>query len=819
VSAISASPGPASVTAERLSCTHCTLPCPPSETPDEKGHAFCCEGCRAVHAILAGHGLEGYYRVRDAADPAPERAKTTGRHYTEFDDTGFRAVHCRPAQGGESIDLLLEGVHCAACVWLVERLPRVCPGVVESRLNMRRAVVSVRFDPRETSPARVATALDKLGYRPHPARSAERAAARIAANRAFLVRVGVAGACAGNVMLLAIALYGGAFAGIEPFWETVFRWYSLVIGAVCLAWPGAVFFRGAWAAIRTRSPHLDLPIAIALAAGGLWGASNVIRGTGEIYFDSLCALVFLLLVGRWVQSGQQRRAADAVELLFTMTPTSARVVTDDGELRDTPIDAVQPGQLVEVRAGDVVPVDGQVERGESEADISLLTGESRPKPLVPGDEVAAGSVNLLAALRIRVSASGGETRVGRLMRMVAESAEAKSPIVRFADRASGVFVVVVVSLAVLTVALWAHISLDLAIEHATALLIVMCPCAFGLATPMAMTVATARAARDGVLIKGADTLERLAERGTLLLDKTGTLTEGNFRVAATTGDDTVWREASALERGIEHPIAIAIAEIDTTVPAPDESRYHAGGGVTGRVGGSRVVAGSLKFVREHAADLPPELAAWCAEQAERGRTNVVVWREGAFGAAALEDTPRAEARELLDRVRARGWRVGIVSGDDPRAVASAAEQVGIPVEDARGGVTPEGKLDVVREVEATGQRVVMVGDGINDAAALAAAGVGISVAGGAEASLEAADVYLAKPGLGGIERVLDTSRHAMRTIYLCLGVSASYNVALGSLAIAGLIHPVIAAILMPLSSLTVVSICVRPARARKAAAT
>ncbi|HHN77715.1 MAG TPA: heavy metal translocating P-type ATPase, partial [Phycisphaerales bacterium] len=325
-------------------CAHCALPVPPGLVEPGAEHQFCCSGCKTVYNIIHGSDLARFYAIRDAVgDPDAQPARTTESDYAEYDDPAYLDVYARPLEGGlMETSFLLEGVHCAACVWLVERLDRVVPGVVSSRLDFRRATVTLTFNPAVSPLSAVARGLDTLGYPPHPPRGMKKEQIRRAEDRRYWIRVGVAGALAGNIMLVAIALYGGMFGGIGREYEQLFRWTSAVLGLLSLAWPGSVFFRGAVAALRTRSVNLDVPIAIALGVGGVWGLVNTIRGTGEIYFDSLSALVFLLLVGRWIQHAQQRRAADAVELLFTLAPTRATLIeqSDGAERRRTvPVEA------------------------------------------------------------------------------------------------------------------------------------------------------------------------------------------------------------------------------------------------------------------------------------------------------------------------------------------------------------------------------------------------------------------------------------------------------------------------------------------------
>jgi len=379
---------------EPVQCDHCKLPVPAGLIEADEEHQFCCNGCKSVYNILHSAGLDNYYTIRDAIDPNAQRVTSTQGSYEELDDPAFQEACVDNLPGGYAqTELLLEGMHCAACVWLIERLPTVIEGVVESRANIRRRTTIVRYHPDQVKLSDVARALDKLGYAAHPARGAAAREARVKEDRKFLIRVGVAGAIAGNVMLLAIALHGGALEGMADTWKNTFRWYSMGLGVLSLLWPGRVFFIGALAALRTRVAHLDIPIALALAVGGLWGSYNTIMGTGEIYFDSLAVLVFFLLVGRWIQHRQQRSASDHVELMLTLTPTSALKVNDDGSTSRVPIEAVEIDMLVEVQAGTSVPADGIIETGQTNLDTSFISGESRPIPARVGDPVVAGATN------------------------------------------------------------------------------------------------------------------------------------------------------------------------------------------------------------------------------------------------------------------------------------------------------------------------------------------------------------------------------------------------------------------------------------------
>lgn len=809
-----------------VACDHCGLPVPPGNADRDGGDRFCCAGCATVWEAIHGCGLERYYALREQADAEARPAAVRGGAWSEWDDDAFLDRHAPAAADGlRRADLYLEGVHCGACVWLVERLPHVLPGVVEARLDIRRRVARVVWDPARVAASRVARTLDRLGYTPHPDRSSRLDEIRRAETRRHLVRIGVAGACAGNVMLIAFALYGGMLNGMDPVYESFFRWTSFAIALVALLGPGRVFLRGALSSLRTRRMHMDLPVAIALVLGTLWGGWNTLRGAGEVYFESLTAVIFLLLVGRYVQHRQQRAAQDAVGLLYSLTPATARRVEPDGSTRTVAVEALAAGVVVELRPGDGVPADGVLIDGGSDFDLSLLTGESEPVRLDAGARVHAGTVNLTRRARLRVESTGSETRVGRLMEMVERFAQNRPPAVRLADRVAHRFVGTVLLLAAATAALWLALEPSQALEHAITLLIVTCPCALGLATPLAMQAAIGRAAGEGILVKGGEALEVLAGRGRIWLDKTGTLTRGRLELVAWRGDDALRPAIAAVEARVAHPVASAF--VAAFGPASgDEVEVEGLRNVPGR-GAEATVAGRRLRIGAPEYAWPAEVAAgWRAAldaTLARGLSPVAVAVDGEpAGLAGFGDPVRPEARASVERLRALGWEPGILSGDHPRIVARVAEAVGVDPDAAFGAVAPEAKAERVRAARDAGETVAMVGDGVNDAAALSAASAGIAVHGGAEASLTAADVFFRRPGLGPAVDLVRGARRTLRVMRRNVVVSLAYNVVAGSLAIAGWIDPLIAAILMPLSSLTVVGLSYRsrtfgPRRLRRAA--
>lgn len=803
-----------------VACDHCGLPVPPGLLEAGAPEHFCCAACRTARRVIRAGGLEAYYdvqrRMGGAGRSAGAPRDDATDYYARFDDPEFLARHAVVAPGGlVSAEFVAPGIHCPACVWLLERAPRLHRGLVEVVADLGRATVRATWDPESILASEVASLLHSLGYPLRPTGEAGLRASRRRQDREMLVRIGVAGAIAGNVMLLSLAIYSGGASGqaIEPAVRTLFRWLTMALGMAAVAWPGAAFYRGAIAALRTRTPHMDVPISLGLTVGAAWGVVCTLRGVGETYFDTMSVLVFLLLVGRWIQRQQQRRAAEALEALGSLTPSSARVVGETGLSVPTPIERIAIGDTVEVRPGETFPVDGEVAIGESEADEALLTGESAPVVVGPGDRVHAGAVNLASTLRIRVTATGEATRAGAIQRLMRECAAKRAPIVRLADRVAGVFTWAVIALALATLGLWLALDPSRAVDQAAALLIVTCPCALGMATPLAITTAIGRAARRGILIKSGEALEALARPGTIVLDKTGTLTRAAPTVALWRGSPEARSCAAALERCVAtHPIARALA---APAPGPIPSqraessrnvKASVGGGVSGEVDGLSVRVGSPSFLAGAKASPGFDREAFLAECDAQALTPVLISVDCAVVAGAgVGDRARDDARASIDALRGMGWSLRVLSGDRAAVVRRVACEVGIAPELAQGEASPEAKAREIERFRAEpgGSPVVMVGDGVNDAAGLAAATVGVAVHGGAEASLHAADVYLSREGLAPLVELVTGARRTLALIRRTLAASLLYNAVCVALAIAGRLNPVAAAALMPMSSLTI----------------
>jgi len=769
-----------------------------------------------VYGLIQEWGYGRFYRFAGQHGRPLEPARVSGRAFEELDDPQLLAEFSDPmTQGRCRTRLYLEGVHCAACVWLVEKLPEAVPGVDSVRLNLGSAVAEVVWDPGRVALSRIGRALDRLGYTPHVHRAGRLQESRRQEDRAALVKLGVAVACAMNLMFLHGALYAGEYSGMASPFESFFRWVSLGVSLPVMLFSARPFFQAAWSGLRSRVVHMDLPVALALAVAFAASAWNTVRGSGPIYFDSLAMLVAALLGARQVQRSAQRAALERADSLRGVAFVEfARRLT--GESLDSPavevdVHRLSPGDRVEVRSGELVPVDGVVLAGRSSLDNAVLTGESAPGPVAEGDAVNAGATNVGARIVVRVDAAGEKTRVGALFAIVEEALARRPAVLQLSDRLARYFVWAVFAVGAVTGLVWLPLGPAVALERVVALLVVACPCGIALSVPLAVSVALTRAARSGIYVKNPDALQKLRRVSHVLLDKTGTLTQGRAALVRWKGSQTSFDLARALEEESAHAVAGAFgatrAGRPRAVRAVSGVREVAGQGITGVVDGSAVAVGNRAHVEAARAVVPAALETHAATLAAEGLSPVYVAVDGRVeGIGGIGDPVRADAAATVSALRAAGIRVLVLSGDHPRVVAQVAAPLGIGPEDAVGGMTPEAKRDFVARLTAEPERrgsVVMVGDGVNDAAALALADVGIAVLGGTGASIVAADVVLTREGVAPVLDLLEGARSVHGVVARNLGLSLAYNVAGAGLAVLGHVGPLLAAVLMPASSITV----------------
>ncbi len=780
-----------------VECTHCGLPVPDHLLVEGDAEQFCCHGCRAVREALRAGGLDAAFDRVAARDVRSERRPSTisGRSFAHLDGESFRRDHVQTIDDERCrVDLAVDGLHCAACTWLLERMPTQLDGLVELRARLD-GTATIDWDPSRIGLAAIAGRLDRLGYQLRPL---EPRAAREERRRAFLgqlVRLAAAGAIAGNVMAIAFALYGDDGA-MDPVIRGFLQWISLGLAVLSLAWPGRVFLANAWTALRTRTPHMDLPVAIGLLAAVGGGFVATVEGDRNVYFESATMLVFLLLAGRLVLEVRLRAARRRTDLLATIAaPTARRVRTVDGRAvrEEVPADELSVGDLIEIPAGEPAPADGRLFEsatadGAARVDASMLTGESRPIRVDAGGDIHAGTRVLGSPATLEVTAVGGATRIASILRLAERSRGDRPRLVARADRVAAWFVPIVTGVALVAFVTLRIVHPEVALSRTIALLVVACPCALGLATPLALAAASAKAARRGILLAGGDAIERLSAVRGVIFDKTGTLTTGRPAVTASEGDVTLWRMASRLESVSTHPVASAVRDAwDASDDPLVEVQEIPGIGIEGTVGDRRI-----RLERGDDADV--------------SRIDLSIDGRPA-GSAWIEDRLRPESASVVRDLRERGLAVGMLSGDAPGIVARTAASLGIDPDRAVGRATPESKTVAIASARTEGP-VAMIGDGVNDAAALATADAGIAIGGGAQAALQHADACLARGGLAALPALFRGASSTVRAINVGLAASVSYNVLAAIGAIVGVIGPIEAAILMPISGLTVVAIAI-----------
>ncbi|MFO0406732.1 MAG: heavy metal translocating P-type ATPase [Labrys sp. (in: a-proteobacteria)] len=700
--------------------------------------------------------------------------------------------------GGQChLDLAVEGIDCAACLVEIEDGLTSLPGVVKARLNLTTRRVGVDWRAGETSGAAIVERLATLGYAARPFDPARAEARGEAETRRLLRCLGVAAFAAMNIMLLSVSVWSGNASDITPETRDFFHWVSGLIALPAVAYAGRPFFDSAIAALKAGRLNMDVPISLGvLLALGL-SVYETTHHAEHAYFDSAVMLLLFLLAGRLLDQNMRRRASVVARNVAALRGETAAVIRPDGTLIETPLSRIDPGMKVMARAGERIGVDGLVVDGRSLVDQSLVTGETDGVPVAVGDRVYAGTLNGDGALTIRVITSK-DTFLDEVGRLLDVATQERSRFMRLADRASRAYAPVVHATALLTAIGWimAGAGVHQSIVTAIAVLIITCPCALGLAIPAVQVVASGRLFTAGVLLNSGDAIERLATADTVVFDKTGTLTLPEpFLLDRATHGEGVVALARRLAAASRHPLALALARSGPAQPPPEDARETRGMGVEAVIDGVRCRLGSPIF-----CDAQAEAAA--AVERHRG-CSVICFRRGTEAPVvfAFRQGLRPDAIAVIDGLRARGMAVEILSGDRPEAVAAVAESLGVT--DFAGGATPQMKISRIEALKAGGRKVLMVGDGLNDAPALAAADVSLSPVSAVDLAQNAADAVFLGVRLAPILSAIVSARVARRVMVQNLWIAVVYNFIAVPLAIAGLATPLVAALAMSGSSVIV----------------
>jgi len=794
-----------------LECFHCGEPAggSPPITLRLQGQSryFCCEGCKAVCQTIQAEGLGGFYSFR--TEPAVTPKKLTEAEINrlrELDHPQVQASFVAPVKGGQEATLLVGGITCAACIWLLEHHLAKQPGVISFSVNHSTCRARLVWDASQARLSDLLMAVHQLGYTARPYLADEAEQELKAEHRSMLIRLAVAGIGSLQSMMLAFPLYFELVSDISPDFIDFFRWFSLLVATPVVFYSARPFFANAVRDLRSKHLTMDVPVATAIGLAYAASAWVTAFGGEEVYFESVCMFTFFLLLGRFIESRARYRAGLNGNSLAGFQPAVANRLTDS-QTELVPIHQLQTDDILLIRPGDTLPADGIITRGQTTIDEAALTGEYLPETRQPGDQVHGGSVNGEHPFEMRVTRAGGRTRLSGILRILDRVQADKPPVAQMADRLAGRFVGQVLMITPLIGLGWWLAGASNAFDIMLAVLVVTCPCALSLATPTAITSATLRLRKQGFLPTRGHTLEAMDGIDTVVFDKTGTLTRGELSLNQTetfaelSAQDCL-RLAASLEQASEHPIARAFR----VCPGARASAIsnHLGGGLSGEVEGRKLCIGHREFVAGRVSSPSP---------APGKSAGIEVWLASAdrwLARFTLDDEVRPDAAQAIQTLHENGLRTLLLSGDHSAHVARIGDQLGIGK--AIGEASPEDKLAVLRGLIAEGHTVMMVGDGLNDLPSMAGARVSVAMGSAADLTQLNADAILLNGKLTELPEAMNTSRHMRRIIRQNMVWALGYNVLALPLAAAGFVPPWLAAIGMSLSSLVVVLNALRLSR-------
>ncbi len=789
-------------------CYHCGLPVPDGSkwqvAVDDQQRAMCCPGCKAAAQTIVAMGLSDYYRTRSAFSSSVGSEVLLPEELLLYDLPDARKQFDLNAESAE-VTLSVEGIRCAACVWLIERRLARLPGLQAINLNVATERVYVRWDKALCKPSDILQAVRDIGYKAYPYDTARHDAQLRRSSRTLSRQLFVAGLSMMQVMMYAVPAYISHDGTLEADMAELMRWASLLLTIPAICYSALPFFKGAYASLRQGVLGMDVPVTLGIGAAFIASVIAVLQGSGDVYFDSVTMFIFLLLCSRYLELVARRKAAGALEKLQHALPAAALRMTNYPTQRDCMMVAatqLNAGDFILVKPGEAIAVDGEIVEGNSTIDISLLTGESRPLTKSIGEMLPGGAINISQAIVLRVSKAATDSTLSQLLKLIARAGTAKPQITLWADRVAAWFVAGLLLLAIAVFLFWYWHDPSRAWPIAIAVLVVSCPCALSLATPTALAAATDRLVQQGVLIVQPHVLEILHRATHIVFDKTGTLTVGQPTVQKVTTFGGLDRNAclqvaAALEASNAHPLAQAIiAASNTAVPNAMEVNYLAGQGVEGMVGGIKYRLGSASFVSELSRRA-------FNHHGEAGMTPVYLGcSDGVLARVDLSDAIRNDARDVVRYFQNMGKTVILLSGDQDDVTQHVAARLGIA--EAHGARLPEQKLDFVQALQQQGKIVAMVGDGINDAAVLRAADVSFAMGSGSALAQTHADTVLLSPHLAAVSTTAEVADKTMRVIRQNLTWATCYNLLAIPAAAIGWINPWLSGVGMSISSAVVI---------------
>ncbi len=765
-----------------LKCTHCdeeaVVPLY-NETDLEERNPFCCVGCKTVYNVIHQKGLNEYYDIKSNSATYKRRSPVELKkdRFKYLDESEFLSEYSYSSKDNFKVmEFYLEGIHCLACLWLIEKLPEFITDVLFSRLDMTKSIATITINQGGQF-SKVAEELNNLGYKPHPLKRNESTEAlRKKEEQKTLLKIGIAGAASGNIMIYSVSIYAGA----DGFFLTLFSYITVILAFPVLLYSATPFYKSAYNAIKNKNLNIDVPIATGLLVGFFHGVYNLLIGSHTNYFDTLTDLVFLLLLSRYLLNKVQEKGLTANDLNFFYQTTSV-LKRDQGLWNEIHPRFLKNGDEIKINSGEMIVADGTILEGKSTINASLLTGESVPEVKTIGEKVFSGTLNIDQDIVIKVEKTGTDSRLGNILKEVESGWIQKAKIVELTNRFSQYFIAIVFVLSIgVAIKFLLLGNPGLALEKTLTLLIVTCPCALALATPLALTHTLTRASKKGIIIKNDEVIEKLSKIKEVYLDKTGTVTFGHLKVQdfnlLKNPNISIFDLIIALEKKSTHPVAKALKEF---------AANHGGK--------ANIEINNLKEF------LGIGVSGFYENNFYEIKDSKVFCNQEVIATFELKDQIRKDSKLAIDIFKVFKIKPFMISGDKKEVAQNVGNQIGLPDSQIFSEVSPEKKLSIIESSENS----LMVGDGANDAMALSKAYVGVAVSGSMDISLRAADVYLTTPGIVPIADLIIISKETMKVIYRNLSISVLYNIFSVIGVYMGFVSPVVAAIIMPASSLTV----------------
>ncbi len=791
----------------KIACTHCKLEFDESvmikKEKDGKTLYFCCRGCEGVYELLNSKGLDSFYEQLGNNKLEPAKININD-DLERFDLEGFHKKYVKTnSDGFKEINLIIEGIHCSACVWLNEKVLHQTPGVIEATINYSNNKAKVIWDSDEIKLSKIIETIRAIGYNAYPYDPKIQEEKAIKLRNEYYTRILVAVFATMNIMWIAIALYTGYFTGMEQSKKDILHIAEFILATPTLFYSGWIFFRGAYYGLKNRFINMDLLVSVGATLAYIYSIWAMVTKKGEVYFDSVTMIITFVLVGKYLEILSKKKAADTLDKILGSTPTEAMVIEGNSRKLKA-IETIEPGEIIELKAGEKVVIDGVLTKGKALFDLSVLTGESEPVLKKEGDEVISGSVVIDSVVEYKTTKRANNSLLHNMSELLSDAVTKKPHIEQLANQISGYFSVTILLLALLTFIGWYFIGgvgFEKSLIIAISVIVIACPCALGLATPMATLIGISKAAKDGILFKEASKIETMAKATILALDKTGTITVGKpVVVNYTKYFDFDENLLYSLVSSSNHPISLGVKEyllehfdnlkkIDLNNTKEIQAK-----GVEALKDNQKLLGGNIELLKLHNIDFDLE-----------SENSIYIFAIDGKVAAVFElrDIIKPGAKEFIDSIKDMGIKVVMLTGDREEVAQKIAKELGI--NEVKAKLLPLDKANIIDEFHKNGEIVVMVGDGINDSIALAKSDIAIAMGSGADIALEVSDVVLLNNSLKSLKSAFTIAKNTLKAIKENLALSLLYNIIAVPLAIMGYVTPLIAALAMSLSSLTVVA--------------